>query len=138
MENSDKNKTILLFDGVCNFCNSTVNFVIRRDKKNRFLFAPLQSDTAKKLCENFKINPADLDTMILIDKGKLYTQSSAALRVNLYLGGLYPLLYGLIIIPPFIRNVIYNWIARNRYKWFGKRETCMIPDEKIKKKFISF
>lgn len=138
MENTATNKTILLFDGVCNFCNSTVNFVIKRDKKNQFVFAPLQSDTAKKLCENFTVNPADLDTMILIDKGKIYTKSHAALRVNLYLGGLYPLLYGFIIIPPFIRNGIYNWIARNRYKWFGKREMCMIPDERIKNKFISF
>ena len=132
------NKGILLFDGVCNFCDSAINFVIKHDKKNHFLFASLQSDFAKEICKNYDVNPTALETMILIENGKIYTKSHAALRVNLNLNGLYPLLYGFIIIPPFIRDAVYNWISKNRYKWFGKKDNCMIPDDKIKKKFISF
>lgn len=137
MENYN-DKVILLFDGVCNFCNSTVNFVIKHDKKDKFRFAPLQSESGNTISNKFNLNASNLDTMILIENGIVYTKSSAALRVNLHLNGLYPLLYGFVIVPSFIRDAIYKYVANHRYKWFGKRETCMIPDENIKRKFISF
>lgn len=136
MENYNDN-VILLFDGVCNFCNSTVNFIIKRDKKDKFRFASLQSEQGINISKKFNINSSDLDTMILIDNGVIFTRSSAALRVNLYLNKLYPLLYGFIIVPSFIRDAAYNYFAKHRYKWFGKAESCMIPDEKVRSKFIS-
>ena len=133
----DNEKAIILFDGVCNFCNSSVNFVIKHDKKNHFLFAPLQSETAKKLLEKFNIDSSKTDSFILIENNKAYLQSTAALRVTKHLNKLYPLLYAFLITPPFIRNSVYNLVAKNRYKWFGKKEICMIPSAEIKGKFIS-
>jgi len=137
MSDNVNEKAIILFDGVCNFCNSSINFVIKHDKKNHFLFAPLQSETAKKLLEKFNIDSSKTDSFILIDNNKLYLKSTAALRVTKHLNKLYPLLYALMITPPFIRNGVYDLIARNRYKWFGKKETCMIPSAENKEKFIS-
>ncbi len=133
----DNEKAIILFDGVCNFCNSSVNFVIKHDKKNHFLFAPLQSETAKKLLEKFNIDSSKTDSFILIENNKAYLKSTAALRVTKHLNKLYPLLYAFLITPPFIRNSVYNLVAKNRYKWFGKKEICMIPSAEIKGKFIS-
>lgn len=137
MSDNVNEKAIILFDGVCNFCNSSINFVIKHDKKNHFLFAPLQSETAKKLLEKFNIDSSKTDSFILIENNKAYLKSTAALRVTKHLNKLYPLLYALMITPPFIRNGVYGLIARNRYKWFGKKETCMIPSAGNKKKFIS-
>ncbi len=137
MNDSPINKAIILFDGVCNLCNSSVNLVIRRDKKNYFQFAPLQSDVAKQLLKNQNTPLSKTESMVLLENGKIFFKSSAALRTARHLGGLYPLFYGLIIIPTFIRNAVYDLISRNRYKWFGKRETCMLPTEELKKKFIS-
>ena len=134
---SDNEKSIILFDGVCNFCNSSVNFVIKHDKKNHFLFAPLQSETAKKLLEKFNIDSSKTDSFILIENNKAYLKSTAALRVTKHLNKLYPLLYAFLITPLFIRNSVYNLVAKNRYKWFGKKEICMIPSAEIKGKFIS-
>jgi predicted DCC family thiol-disulfide oxidoreductase YuxK len=130
-------KAIILFDGVCNLCNSSVNFVIRHDKKDHFLFAPLQSETGKKLLEKYAIDPSKTDSFILIENNKAFSRSSAALRLTKHLNRLYPLMYSLMIIPPFIRNGVYDYIAKNRYKWFGKKESCMIPTNEIKAKFIS-
>ncbi|MGZ4053690.1 MAG: thiol-disulfide oxidoreductase DCC family protein [Bacteroidia bacterium] len=130
-------KGIILFDGVCNLCNSSINFVIRHDKKNHFLFAPLQSETAKRLLEKYAIDPLKTDSFILIENENAFIKSSAALRVTKHLNKLYPLLYSLLIIPPFIRNGVYDYIAKNRYKWFGKKDSCMIPTKELKEKFIS-
>lgn len=127
---------IILFDGVCNFCNYWVNFAIRHDKKKRLLFTPLQGETAKQLLPLHHINPNALSSVILIDNGKAYTQSSAALRICKHLNGGWKLFYGLMIMPKFIRDFLYNIIARNRYRWFGKKEACMIPSPEIRERFL--
>jgi predicted DCC family thiol-disulfide oxidoreductase YuxK len=110
---------------------------MRNDSKNHFLFAPLQSEIGQKLLKEFNIDPVDTDSIVLIEGGKASTRSAAALKIASKLKGLYPLLYAGMIIPSFIRNGIYNYIAKNRYKWFGKKESCMIPTPEMRAKFIS-
>jgi predicted DCC family thiol-disulfide oxidoreductase YuxK len=127
---------VILFDGVCNFCNYWVNFAIRRDRKNKLKFTPLQGETAAKLLPQHHIRPSDLSSVIFIDNGKAYTQSSAAIRICKYLDGGWKLFYGLMIIPKFIRDFFYNIIARNRYRWFGKKESCMIPTPELRRRFL--
>lgn len=127
---------IVLFDGVCNFCNYWVNFAIKRDKKRKLRFTPLQGKTANALLPQFGINPSSLTSVIFLDKGKLYTQSSAAIHICKYLSGGWKLCYAFIIIPKFIRDFFYNIIARNRYKWYGKKETCMIPAPEVRERFL--
>ena len=132
-----QNQSIILFDGVCNLCNSAVNFVIKRDKKNRIQFAPLQSETAGALLKGSIINASDLKSFVFIEEGKLYSESTAALKVCRYLSGLWPLCYGFMIVPRFIRDSIYKWIAKNRYKWFGQKDECMIPTPELRAKFLN-
>lgn len=127
---------VIFFDGVCNLCNRSVQFVIKRDRAKKFRFASLQGKTAALVLKELNIAPADSDSFILLDEKKVYTRSTAALRVLRELGGLWKLLYVFIIVPPFIRDGIYNFIARNRYKWFGKREECMIPTPELKERFL--
>jgi len=127
---------IILFDGVCNFCNGAVNFTIKRDKKNTIRFAALQSNAGKELIQQYGLPADDMRSFILIENGKVYNRSTAALKVCRYLSGLWPLCYGLIIVPAFMRNGIYDWIAKNRYKWFGERQECMIPSQDIRAKFL--
>lgn len=126
---------IILFDGVCDLCNRAVQFVIRHDRRGIFHFASLQSHTAKKLIPEHLLK-SGFDSFILIEEGKIYTQSTAALKTAYRLDGMIKLLYGFIIVPAFIRNAIYNLIARNRYKWFGKRQECMIPSPDIRSRFL--
>ena len=128
---------LVLFDGVCNFCNYWVNFAIKKDPKKKLKFTPLQGETAKQLLPRFNIDPDSLNSVIFIDKGKAYTQSSAALGITKYLNGGWKLFYGLMIIPKFIRDFFYNTIARNRYKWFGKKESCMVPTPEMKERFLN-
>ena len=128
---------IVLFDGVCNLCNGAVQFIIRHDKKNIFMFASLQSEVGRKILEQYNFPLDELNSFILIENNKAYTRSTGALRVAKKLNGLWPLLYGFIIIPKFIRDSIYNWVAENRYKWFGKKDACMIPTPELKTKFLS-
>jgi len=132
-ENSYK---IILFDGVCNLCNSSVNFVITHDPKNKFKFAALQSDVGASLIQKYGIDISKTDSIILIDNQKAFVKSSAALRIAKYLNKGYPLLYGLMIVPNFIRNWVYDYIAKNRYKWYGKKDSCMIPTPELKEKFL--
>lgn len=131
-----KDHPILLFDGVCNFCDYWVNFAIKRDKKNRLRFTPIQGETAKIVLPQFKISTTELSSAILIDNGKAYTQSSAALRTCLYLNGGWKLVYGLMIFPKFLRDFVYNFTARNRYRWFGKKEECMVPSAEVRNRFL--
>jgi predicted DCC family thiol-disulfide oxidoreductase YuxK len=133
----EKNKAYILFDGVCNFCNASINFIIRHDKKDHFRFVPLQSLTGKQLLAQLQLNDLSMDSIVLIDQNNVYKQSSAVLRIARKLNGAYPLLYGFMIIPPFIRDAVYNLVARNRYKWFGKTESCMVPTPELRQKFIS-
>ena len=127
---------LVLFDGVCNFCNYWVNFAIKRDRKKKLRFASLQGETAAQLLPGFHISTTALSSVILIDKGKAYTQSSAAIRICKYLDGGWKLFYAFLIIPKFIRDPLYNIIARNRYRWFGKKESCMIPAPGLKERFL--
>lgn len=127
---------IILFDGVCNFCNSAVNFVIKRNKKTIIQFAPMQTDAGKKLLQRYDLPAEVMQSFVFIEKEKAYTQSTAALKVCRYMNALWPLCYGFIIVPKFIRDGIYNWIGRNRYKWFGVRQECMIPTPEVKERFL--
>jgi len=130
------NHPVIIFDGVCNLCNGSVQFVIRRDKQRRFRFASLQSDYGQQVLAAHQLPTHTFNSFLLLDNGKLYTKSTAALRVFKHLKGIWPLFYGLIIIPRFIRDGVYNWIARNRYKWFGKQEACMIPTPELRQLFL--
>ena len=130
-------RAIILFDGVCNLCNGAVNFVIKRDKRSVFKFATLQSERAKNLMSEGEFQNEDLRTFILLLNDRFYTRSTAALKVCRYLSGLWPLMYGFMIVPKFIRDFIYNIISKNRYKWFGKRESCMVPTTELKSKFLN-
>ena len=131
-----KNHGIILFDGVCNLCNGSVNFIIDRDKKHYFKFAALQSEAGKRYLKANQLPDSEFQTIVLIEDQKCYTRSSAALRIARRMDGAWPLLYGFIIFPPFIRNAIYNFIANNRYQWFGKSETCRIPTPELKSLFL--
>jgi len=131
-------KLIILFDGVCNLCNGAVQLVIKRDKRNRFLFAALQSEEGEQLVRERGIDPVKEDSIILIEPGiAYYTESEAALKIGQEFGGLWKLLGLFEWIPATFRDVIYRWIARNRYKWFGKKDECMIPTPELKARFIS-
>jgi predicted DCC family thiol-disulfide oxidoreductase YuxK len=136
MSEKPDNTAIVLFDGVCNFCDDSINRIIRHDKNNHFRFAPLQSETGKKLSHQYGIDPSKTDSIILVEDGKVYTRSSAILRITKSMNRLYPLMYGFLIVPPFIRDAVYDLVARNRYKWFGKKESCMIPTAAVRAKFL--
>ena len=127
---------IILFDGICNLCNSAVQFVIRNDKKKRFKFASLQSEAGKFLLLKGNLEPEKTDSFVLISEGFYYTRSTAALKVLKLLGGRWLLLYIFILIPAFIRDSVYNLIANHRYRWFGKKDSCMIPDASLKERFL--
>jgi len=129
-------RAIIFFDGVCNLCNASVQFVIKRDVKDHFRFSALQNEQAKEHLKEFKISPLNSNTILLLENGKLYTQSTAALRITRQLSGLWPLCYGLIVIPAFIRDAVYKTISKYRYKIWGRSETCMIPSPELKTKFL--
>ena len=131
--NSEK---IILFDGVCNLCNSTIQKVIEKDSKNQFKFASLQSEFGQKFLEKNKLSQTDFNSMILMEGDKFYTQSDAALRIGKELSGIYKLSGLFFIFPKFLRNSVYNWVAKNRYKWFGKQESCWLPTPELQEKFI--
>lgn len=130
------NKSIVLFDGECNFCNSSVNFIICHDKKDQFRFATLQSEIGKIRIKKYHISD-EIDSIILIEKDKIYLRSTAVLRISKHLNGIYPLLYVFIVVPSFLRDLLYDIIAKKRRKWFRKKETCLIMSEEKKAKFIS-
>lgn len=127
---------VILFDGVCNLCTGTVQFVIKHDPKHQFRFASLQSEFGQQIMNEFHLPTDELGSFILWEDGKIYTKSSGALRVSKKLNGAWPLLYSFIIVPTFIRDGIYNWIAKNRYKWFGKKEACWVPTPELNSLFI--
>ena len=132
-----KNKELILFDGVCNLCNTSVQLVIKNDKNNIFLFAPLQGQTAKDIISKYNIDTSKVDSILLyIPEKGLFLKSTAALKIASRLGFAWNLLSLFLIIPAFIRNWIYDLIAKNRYKWFGKKEACMFPTKELKSKFL--
>ena len=129
------NQPVIFFDGVCNLCNSSVNFIIRKDKKRHFKFSPLQGKYAKEVLPSELIGRDTLPGLVLLDK-EVKIKSTAALNIARRLNGLWPLLYIFMILPTFIRHFLYDFVARNRYKWFGKKEQCMIPTPELKDRFI--
>jgi predicted DCC family thiol-disulfide oxidoreductase YuxK len=131
-----KNKKIILFDGVCNLCNNSVIFIIKRDRKDVFRFAALQSEIGNRLVDKYGIDTTKTDSVILIEDESYFVKSTAALRIARHLSAGYPLLYGFMIFSKPIRDWVYDIVANNRYKWFGKRESCMIPTPELKAKFL--
>lgn len=131
----DKQK-IILFDGVCNFCNFWVNFILDRDKKDLFKFAALQSKLGNEILKKFNMDNSNLESVILLDGESVYSKSTAALKIAKELSGPVKILYPLLILPKFLRDFFYDLIAKNRYKIFGKKEVCRIPTEEEKVKFL--
>ena len=127
---------VILFDGVCNLCSSIVKFVIKRDSKNIFQFASLQSDFGNSVLQKFTLPGDTFNTFILFKDEKIYTKSTGALLVAKQLSGALPLLYVFIILPSFIRNGVYDVISSNRYRWFGRKKECWIPSPELKNKFL--
>ena len=138
MINLPEHKQLILFDGVCNLCNNSVHYVIKNDKKNVFMFAPLQSDVGKQIIHQFKIDTSKIDSILLYSNSKgLKSKSSAVLQISKHLSFPINLCRVFLIIPEFIRNWVYDFIAKNRYKWYGKKEECMIPTPELKSKFLT-
>ena len=127
---------LILFDGVCKFCNGSVNFIIDHDSHKRFRFAPLQSELAHTILTRFGLPADDFDTMILVEDGRAYARSSAALRIAWWLGRWWSLLTILFAIPPFLRDEAYRLLAGNRYRWFGRMESCRVPTPEVRERFV--
>lgn len=136
MEIIHNTNPVILFDGVCNLCNSSVLLVIKYDPKKLFRFASIQGDYGQQILKRFHLPPTSLGSFILVDENQIYTQSTGALKVVKRLSGLWPLMYAFIIIPPFIRDIVYNLIAKNRYKWFGKKDNCAVPSAALRELFF--
>ncbi len=132
-----KDKKIILFDGVCNLCDTVVQFIIKRDKKDIFRFVPLQSELGKIIMKHIGVNASKIDSIILYEPGiAYYYKAEAAFRIVKYIGGFYNLLRIFSILPKKVSNGIYDYIAKNRYTWFGRKEACMIPTSELKAKFL--
>jgi predicted DCC family thiol-disulfide oxidoreductase YuxK len=128
---------IVLIDGQCNLCHAITRFVIKRDPVAKFRFASIQSDQGQLLLREGNLSGNDLDTFVMIESGRYYTKSTAALRLCRNLAGLWPLLYGLRIFPLFVRDSVYDWVARSRYRWFGHNDSCLVPTEEIRRRFLA-
>lgn len=136
LEEKMSHHSIVLFDGVCNLCQASVQFIIKRDPKGVFCFASLQSQIGQELLKKIHLSQTDFNTMVLIVGKQYYTKSSAGLRIVRRLNGVWPLFSIFLILPKFFRDAIYNFIAKNRYRWFGKKETCMVPTPALKERFF--
>lgn len=128
---------IVLFDGICNLCESSVQFVIRHDRQSRFRFASLQSEAGRRILDEFQYEAKELSSIILIDNGELSRKSRAALNIARQLDGAWPTFYFLFFwVPPFIADKVYDYIGNHRYRWFGMKEDCWIPDESLRARFL--
>lgn len=128
-------RRIVLFDGQCHFCDASVQFILARDRKATFQFASLQSEVGQELLKQLSV-PSDINSLVLIEGSHYYTKSTAALKIAKQLDGLWKLFYGAILIPRPIRDMFYRYIAKNRYKWFGKKETCQLPSVEQRERFL--
>lgn len=128
---------VILFDGVCNLCNSSVEKIIAADPKKQFRFASLQGSFGQEVLQKFQLPPRELNSFILLENNQIFTRTTGALKVARKLSGAWPLLYAFIVVPRFLRDGIYNIIARNRYKWFGKKESCMVPHAALQELFYN-
>lgn len=127
---------IVLFDGVCNLCNGSVQFLLKRDPQGLFRFASLQSEAGRSLMRRHGLDPEALSSVVVIDDGRVWRESSAALRIARYLPGGWKLLRVFAVVPRPLRDAVYRLIARNRYRWFGKQETCWLPTPELKGRFL--
>ncbi|MBI5471958.1 MAG: thiol-disulfide oxidoreductase DCC family protein [Ignavibacteriae bacterium] len=127
---------IILFDGICNLCTGTVQFIVKRDRSRAFLFASLQSAAGREMLKQYDREDEGVTSFLLLEHGILYTRSTAALRVARNLSGGWKLLYAFIIIPKSVRDALYDWIARNRYHWFGRKEVCWVPSREMQERFM--
>lgn len=135
-KNTSDRSPILLFDGVCNLCNQSVQFSIRRDREGIIKYASLQSEKGQSLLQQFDLDTDVLKSVVFIDRNKAYTKSDAALRLVRYFDNPWKWATVFSIVPKFIRDAVYDWIARNRYRWFGKEESCWLPTPELKKRFL--
>ncbi len=131
-----QNTQLILFDGVCNFCNSSINFIIDHDPEKNFKFAPLQSDLGQSILKQFNKNTADFDSVILLKNNQLYQKSEAAIEIARHLSGAWKYLSVFGILPGFFLNFFYDIIAKNRYRIFGKTETCRMPTPELRERFL--
>ncbi|MFC3748508.1 thiol-disulfide oxidoreductase DCC family protein [Paenibacillus sp. GCM10012306] len=129
-------KSVVLIDGVCHLCQGLVRFIIPRDPDAKFMFAPLQSEIATGLLRDGGLEPGKLDTVVLVENGRYYTESAAALRIARGLRFPWPLAYVFILVPRSLRDILYRYVARNRYRWFGRDEQCLLPTPEIRKRFL--
>ena len=127
---------IILFDGLCNLCDAAVQFVIRQDKKGVFKFASLQSNAGQEILKSNGLSATQLNSFILLHDDVLFMKSSAALKAAQILGWPWKFFYGFMVVPRFIRDAVYDFIARNRYRWFGKKDACMIPTKELRQRFL--
>jgi predicted DCC family thiol-disulfide oxidoreductase YuxK len=127
---------LILFDGVCNLCNASVQFVIRHDRAGKFRFAAIQSEIGREIFQRHGLDPANLQTFVLITDGRIFVRSDAAIEVVARFGGAWRLLRIFSLVPRSVRDAIYSFIAQNRYRWFGRQEVCMIPTPEIKERFL--
>jgi predicted DCC family thiol-disulfide oxidoreductase YuxK len=129
---------IVLFDGVCNLCSASVTFIVDRDRRGYFSFAALQSEVGRALLIGLDLPPDALGSVVLIERGRAYTRSLAALRIARHLDGAWPLLFGLMIVPRSLADAVYDWVARNRYRWFGRTESCRLPTPELSARFLDY
>ena len=128
---------VVLFDGVCNFCNATINFIIDHDRANRFVFAPLQSEAGQQLLRTNGLDATKLDSIVLLKDGEVHHKSEAALQIARGLDGPWSLMYAFRILPRFLRDFVYDVVARNRYRWFGRRDSCRMPSPELRQRFLA-
>jgi len=136
MAHEEKSDALVLFDGVCNLCNASVTFIIDRDPAERFRFASLQSEFGEEQIRRHRLSGPVMSSLVLIERGRYFTRSTAALRIARRLTMPWHLLYGLILLPAPVRNTVYDWIARNRYRWFGKSDACRLPTPDLARRFL--
>ncbi|MCP1311628.1 thiol-disulfide oxidoreductase DCC family protein [Paenibacillus tyrfis] len=142
MEKSSREDTeaerypLVFYDGVCGFCQRVVQFIIPRDRSAVFRFVAIQSETGSRLLRRHGLDPAELNTFVLLEQGQVYTRSTAGLRVLRRLDGAWPLLYACIVVPRPLRDLVYRWIAANRYRFFGKSDSCMLPPPEVRERFL--
>lgn len=130
------NHPIILFDGVCNLCNASVQWVLRRDRRAVFRFAALQSEPGQQLLRQFGLDSGRFETVVLVAEGRVFVRSEAALEIARRLGGGWRLAGLLRVFPLFLRDAVYGWVARNRYRWFGKQEICWLPTPALRERFL--
>jgi predicted DCC family thiol-disulfide oxidoreductase YuxK len=136
MEMPESPRSVILFDGVCNFCNASINFLMDRDPEGRFVFGALQSEEGRAMLRDLDLADDYIDSIVLIEDGKAWTASDAVLQISCHMSGLWPVLRWARILPKSLRDAVYNWIATHRYTWFGKRESCRVPTPEERSRFL--